>query len=104
MTEKSLVTLKTIAGILSANGHASSKAKAHATLVEAFDLVGAALRAGDDVQIKGFGSFRVLDTIERPGRNPKTGETVTVPAGRRIKFKASKKVLQGFIRDEEAVT
>lgn len=93
MTEKNLITLPDIAGVLATNGHFASKAAARAALAAAFGLIGAALRFGEAVQIKGFGRFEARDTPERPGRNPKTGEPRTIAAHRRAKFKASKSLL-----------
>lgn len=55
--------------------------------------IAGALKAGNAVHLRGFGRFAVADTPERPGRNPKTGEPHTVAAKRRVKFKASKKLL-----------
>ena len=49
-----------------------------------------ALNDGDKVQLIGFGTFEAKDTEEKQGRNPKTGEAITIPAGKRISFKASK--------------
>lgn len=95
MTEKNLITLPDIAGVLAGNGHFASKAAARAALAAAFDLIGAALRFGLAVQIKGFGRFEARDTPERPGCNPKTGEPRTIAAHRRAKFKASKSLLDG---------
>ncbi len=43
-----------------------------------FDQVAAACSAGEDVKLANFGSFRVSDTPERIGRNPKTGEAAIV--------------------------
>lgn len=43
------------------------------------------------IQIRGFGSFKIVERAERKGRNPKTGEIVTVPAKSVLRFKASKK-------------
>lgn len=45
---------------------------------------------GGEVNIVGFGSFTIAQRAERAGRNPKTGETLTIPAGRAPKFKAGK--------------
>ena len=39
-----------------------------------------ALRAGDKVELRGFGSFRLRHRQPRAGRNPKTGDTVQIPA------------------------
>lgn len=49
-----------------------------------------ALADGGSVKLTGFGSFEVAETKERVGRNPGTGETITIPAGRVPKFRAGK--------------
>ena len=46
----------------------------------------AALKEGDKVQLIGFGTFEVKATAEREGRNPKTGETIKIPTGIRVKI------------------
>jgi integration host factor subunit beta len=51
-----------------------------------------ALRTGDKVELRGFGSFRCRHRRPRTGRNPKTGVAVQVPAQRIPYFKASKAV------------
>lgn len=48
------------------------------------------LKNGQDVQITGFGTFSVAERAERQGRNPKTGETLTIAASKTVKFKAGK--------------
>lgn len=55
-----------------------------------FDSVVSALKAGDKVEIRGFGSFRSRQRKARVGRNPKTGTRVDVPAKRVPYFKPSK--------------
>ncbi|MEO1483243.1 MAG: integration host factor subunit beta [Myxococcota bacterium] len=47
-----------------------------------FDTMTQALRIGDRIEIRGFGSFTVRQRRARTGRNPKTGETIEVPAKR----------------------
>ena len=42
------------------------------------------------ITIKGFGTFKVVDVPARKGRNPMTGETIDLPASRRVRFSASK--------------
>ena len=54
------------------------------------DAIVEALKTGDKVQLIGFGTFEVKETAEREGRNPKTGETITIPAGKKPAFTASK--------------
>ena len=55
-----------------------------------FDSVIGALRTGDKIEIRGFGSFRTRQRKPRIGRNPKTGARVDVPAKRVPFFKPSK--------------
>lgn len=62
-------------------------------IVEAiFDSVVRALRTGDKIEIRGFGSFRTRQRPPRVGRNPKTGARVDVPAKRIPYFKPSKEL------------
>lgn len=49
-----------------------------------------ALIEGNDVQIRQFGTFSAKAFNERQGRNPGTGESITIPARKRVRFKASK--------------
>ncbi len=57
-----------------------------------FEAVIGALKAGDKIEIRGFGSFRTRQRNARVGRNPKTGEKVEVPAKRVPFFKPSKEL------------
>lgn len=57
-----------------------------------FESVIRALKAGDKLEVRGFGSFRVRQRNARVGRNPKTGEKVEVPAKRVPYFKPSKEL------------
>ena len=62
-------------------------------IIEAIlDSVVRALRGGDKIEIRGFGSFRTRQRKPRVGRNPKTGERVEVPAKRIPYFKPSKEL------------
>lgn len=54
------------------------------------DTVTEELKNGGKVQLVGFGTFEVAERAERQGRNPKTGETITIPASKSPKFKAGK--------------
>lgn len=49
-----------------------------------------ALKSGDEVRILGFGNFAVANRKATTARNPRTGETVQVPASKAPKFKAGK--------------
>jgi len=57
-----------------------------------FDSVIGALKSGDKIEIRGFGSFRTRQRKARTGRNPKTGDKVDVPAKRVPFFKPSKEL------------
>jgi integration host factor subunit beta len=54
------------------------------------DNIKKALSEGDKIELRGFGSFKVKKRNERKARNPRTGETVNVPAKLVPYFKASK--------------
>ena len=66
-----------------------------------FESVIKALKNGDKLEVRGFGSFRVRQRNARVGRNPKTGEKVEVPAKRVPYFKPSKE-LKDLINDGTA--
>ena len=57
-----------------------------------FEAVIGALKSGDKIEIRGFGSFRTRQRNARTGRNPKTGDKVDVPAKRVPFFKPSKEL------------
>ncbi len=59
-----------------------------------FDTLAAALRRGESIEIRGFGTFSVAATKARRGRNPRTGAAVAIPPGRRVRFKPSRRLLR----------
>ena len=66
-----------------------------------FDSIIDALKTNDKVEVRGFGSFRSRQRKPRTGRNPKTGESVAVPAKRVPYFKPSKE-LRDLVNPGEA--
>ena len=54
------------------------------------DTVTEELKNGGKVQLVGFGTFEIAERAERQGRNPKTGEAITIPASKSPKFKAGR--------------
>lgn len=48
------------------------------------------LKEDREVTLINFGSLKVVDTKAKTGRNPRTGEEVKIPAGKKVKFKAGK--------------
>ena len=67
-----------------------SKKEAEAVITAALDAITAALKEGDKVQLVGFGSFEVKKRAARVGRNPKTKESIEIPASVVPVFKAGK--------------
>ena len=57
-----------------------------------FDSIRNSLKRGEKTEIRGFGSFRLRLRSTKAGRNPKTGETVSVPEKRMPFFKAGKEI------------
>ena len=67
-----------------------TKKDTEAALKAFVENVSIALEKGDDFSLIGFGTFSVGVRGERKGRNPKTGETITIAASKSPKFKAGK--------------
>ena len=67
-----------------------SKKDAEAALNATVDAVKDALKAGDKVQLVGFGTFEVKAREAREGRNPRTGEKITIAASKHPAFTAGK--------------
>ena len=67
-----------------------SKADAKKALDAFISSVTNAMKAGDKVALVGFGTFSVSERAAREGRNPQTGETMTIAASKAPKFKAGK--------------
>ena len=67
-----------------------TKKDAEAVIAATFNAIAEALKAGDKVQIIGFGNFEVKEVAAREGRNPKTGETIEIAACKKPSFTAAK--------------
>ncbi len=67
-----------------------SKKDAEKALKAFTDVVTEELVKGEKVQLVGFGTFEVSERAEREGRNPKSGEPMTIAASKSPKFKAGK--------------
>lgn len=67
-----------------------SKAQAARAVDAMIDAISQALAAGKKVTLTGFGTFMVSQRAARTGRNPKTGETISIPAMKVPRFKAGK--------------
>ena len=67
-----------------------TKVQAEQVVDTLFDTIVGSLKKGEEVSVAGFGIFSVKDRAARTARNPRTGESVEVPAMRAPKFKAAK--------------
>jgi DNA-binding protein HU-beta len=68
----------------------STKADADKSIDAVFEAITAALQAGDDVRLVGFGSFSVSQRAASTGRNPRTGAEIKIAARKAPKFTAGK--------------
>ena len=57
-----------------------------------FDSIEEALKSGDKVEIRGFGSFTIRERLGREARNPKSGEVVRIPSKKTPFFKTGKEL------------
>jgi len=67
-----------------------SKKDAEKALSAFMEVVKETLISGDKIYLVGFGTFEAVERAERQGRNPQTGETLTIAASKSPKFKAGK--------------
>jgi DNA-binding protein HU-beta len=67
-----------------------SKADAGKAVDAFMESVTGALKQGEEVTLVGFGTFTVRDRAARTGRNPRTGESIKIPASKMPGFKAGK--------------
>ncbi len=68
----------------------TSKAQTTVMLNGLLEIIQETMANGNDVQLVGFGTFSVSERASREGRNPSTGQTLTIPAKKVVKFKPGK--------------
>ncbi len=66
-----------------------SKFESNNLVDEFLSILISTIRRGEDIEIRGFGCFRIRKQGPRPGRNPRTGEEATIPSRYVVKFKKS---------------
>ena len=69
-----------------------NKSECKILIEDFFNEIKESLKNGEEVKLSGFGNFELLNKKERPGRNPKTGEEVTISARRGVTFRAGNKL------------
>ena len=57
-----------------------------------FDEISEALGRGESIEIRGFGSYKIVERKARQGRNPQTGEAISIPATKAVKVSAGSKL------------
>ena len=75
-----------------ATQHEMSKADARRLLDGVLAAIAEAATAGEEVALSGFGRFKVTERAARQGRNPATGEAMTLAASRKLAFSPAKAV------------
>jgi DNA-binding protein HU-beta len=78
------------------------KSEIEAAVDSVLAVIAEALQANERVDLRGFGSFVVKDRKERQGRNPRTGETITIAAKRDASFKPGKELTEKLAHGETA--
>ncbi|MBI5524205.1 MAG: integration host factor subunit alpha [Desulfarculus sp.] len=76
-----------------------TKAEAADAVERSLDLIKEALAAGEEVLVSGFGKWSVRAKTERRGRNPQTGDPLTLPPRRVVTFRPSR-VLKARVQEE----
>ena len=78
-----------LAEALSAD-HGLTKADARKLVDALFGVIADAAAKGDEISLNGFGKFKVKDVAAREGRNPATGETISIKASKKLTFTPAK--------------
>ena len=73
-----------------ADARGFSKRQTSSSVESVFDSISSALKRGDEVRLVGFGTFSVAKRKASTGRNPRTGEPMSIKASNQPKFKAGK--------------
>tara|TARA_B100000508_G_C11463052_1_gene280185 strand:- start:3733 stop:4017 length:285 start_codon:yes stop_codon:yes gene_type:complete len=84
------VNKDTIIDAVHATGETTSRAQAERLVMNVFDVITSHMRDGNRVMVAGFGIFEAKHVSARTARNPRTGETVDVPARNKAKFTPAK--------------
>lgn len=73
-----------------------NKADVSATLKALAVTLRDILKEGESINLPGIGTFKVVERAARTGRNPRTGEQISIPARRQVKFTASKSLSEAL--------
>jgi len=85
-----LIKLDIVTEIVNRTG--ITKTKAEVAVETVFESMKKALARGDRIELRGFGVFNVKPRKTGIGRNPRTGEEVSIPPGKAVRFKPGKEL------------
>jgi integration host factor subunit beta len=91
MPEGSMTKSELIEKVLQSHGVLNAKVS-EIVVNTVFDSIEEALKSGDKVEIRGFGSFTIRERLGREARNPKSGEVVRIPSKKTPFFKTGKEL------------
>ena len=84
------ITKSVLAEILKNRGNFDTKAQAERAIEDVLEVITQELSEGSVIKFMGFGTFATKDVLERQGKNPQTGEAVTIKAHKKVSFKPGK--------------
>lgn len=84
------ITKPVLAEILKNRGAFDTKAQAERSVEDILEVIAQELSEGSVIKFMGFGTFATKDVPERQGKNPQTGESVTIASHKRVAFKPGK--------------
>jgi DNA-binding protein HU-beta len=84
-----------------AGEHGIAKEHARKIIDSTFAAITAAAANGDETTLPGFGRFRVTEMAERQGRNPATGEPITIAASKKLSFAPAKAIRDALNASKE---
>lgn len=85
-----MIKLDIINEVVARTGH--TKAKAELAVETVFEAMKRSLTEGKRIELRGFGVFTVRPRKTGIGRNPRTGDEVSIPPGRAVRFKPGKEL------------
>jgi DNA-binding protein HU-beta len=77
-------------------GDKVSKKTIEETISAVWESIKEVLKSGDSISFVEFGTFSVVQKEAKKGRNPRTGEEITIPARKVVKFKGGKRLKEEF--------
>jgi DNA-binding protein HU-beta len=75
-----------------------TKGVAEKALNSFVSVVSEAMASGEKITMVGFGTFEVAERAQREGRNPRTGQSITIPSSKVVRFKAGNKLKDAVMK------